>query len=107
MLSIWHTKTLTVGGERFMADPLRSCGPILLCRRMGKPPPGVPPGDDAHEGAIRIFGVMRVLSDRRLFGKAFVTRKKLLSGDDGDPPNHHPPSTPEPIAIRRNLKIMW
>lgn len=30
-------KTLTVGGERFIADPRRSCGPMLLWRRMGKP----------------------------------------------------------------------
>lgn len=104
--STWHTKTLTVGGERFIADPLRSCGPILLWRRIGSPPPGVPPGDDAHEGAMRIFGVIRVLSDRRRFGNAFETRKKLLSGDDGDPPNHHPPSTPEPVAIENSNQIL-
>lgn len=81
-------------------EPLRSWGPILEWRRMGSPPPGVPPGDDAHEGAIRIFGVMSVLSERRLLGNAFTTRKKLLSGDDGDPPNHQPPSIP---PIRVNL----
>lgn len=83
---------------------------------MGKPPPGVPPtrkemssnrvslqrrlkslpGDDAHEGAIRIFGVISVLSDKRRFGNEFTTRKKLLSGEDGLCPSHHPPSMPEP-----------
>lgn len=40
-----------------MADPRRSCGPMLLCRRIGSPLPGVPPGDDAHDGAIFIFGL--------------------------------------------------
>lgn len=80
-----------------MADPRRSCGPMLLCRRIGRPLPGVPPGDDAHDGAIRIFGVIRVLSDKRRFGNAFATRRKLLSGDDGELPNHQPPRTPEPV----------
>lgn len=56
------------------------------------------PGEDAHDGAIRIFGVIRVLSDRRRFGNALATRKKLLSGDDGEFPNHQPPRTPEPIS---------
>lgn len=88
---------LTVGGDRFMAEPRRSCGPMEECRRIGNPlPPGVPPGDDAQDGAMRIFGVIRVLSDRRRFGNALATRKKLLSGDDGELPNHQPPSTPEP-----------
>lgn len=67
---------------------------------MGSPPLGVPPGELAHEDAIRIFGVINVLSDRRRFGNAFETRKKLLSGDDGEPKNH-PPRTPEP---KRQLK---
>lgn len=48
---------LTVGGDKFIADPRRSCGPILLCLRIGNPFPGVPPGDEAHEGAIFIFGL--------------------------------------------------
>lgn len=61
---------------------------------MGRPPPGVPPGDDAQEGAMRIFGVINVLSESLLLGKAFTTLKKLLSGDDGDAPNHQPPSIP-------------
>lgn len=61
---------------------------------MGNPPPGVPPGDDAHDGAIRIFGVIRVLSDNRRFGNALTTRRKLLSGDEGDAPNHQPPNIP-------------
>lgn len=46
---------LTVGGDKFIADPRRSCGPILLCLRIGNPFPGVPPGDEAHEGAIFIL----------------------------------------------------
>ncbi len=87
---------LTVGGDRLIVEPRRSCGPILECRRIGKPLPGVPPGDDAHDGAMRIFGVINVLSDSRRLGNAFATRRKLRSGDDGEPPNHHPPSTPEP-----------
>lgn len=33
------------------------------------------PGDDAQDGAIRIFGVMRVLSDSRRLGKALATRR--------------------------------
>lgn len=65
-------------------------------------PPGVPPGDDAHDGAIRIFGVINVLSDRRRFGNAFATRRKLLSGDDGELPNHQPPRTPEPVIEKYN-----
>lgn len=81
-----------------MAEPRRSWGPMLLWRRIGRPPPGVPPGDDAHEGAIRIFGVINVLSDRRRFGNALETRRKLLSGDDGEPPNHQPPKIPEPVT---------
>lgn len=89
---------LTVGGDKLMVEPRRSCGPILECRRIGKPLPGVPPGDDAHDGAMRIFGVINVLSDKRRLGNAFATRRKFRSGDDGEPPNHHPPSTPEPNA---------
>lgn len=42
------------------------------------------PGDEAHDGAIRIFGVISVLSDNRRFGNALTTRRKLLSGDEGD-----------------------
>lgn len=78
-------------------DPLLSWGPILECLLIGKPPPGVPPGDEAHDGAIRIFGVISVLSDSLLLGKALTTRRKLLSGEDGDPPNHHPPNMPPEI----------
>ena len=36
-------KILTVGGDKFIAEALLSCGPILEWRRIGKPPPGVPP----------------------------------------------------------------
>lgn len=57
---------------------------------MGSPPPGVPPGDEAQDGAIRILGVIKVLSDNRRFGKAFETRKKFRSGDEGDPPKNQP-----------------
>lgn len=82
-----------------IVDPLRSCGPMLECLRMGNPPlpgvPGVPPGELAQDGAIRIFGVINVLSDRRRLGKALTTLRKLESGEDGEPPNHQPPSTPE------------
>lgn len=54
---------------------------MLEWRRVGKPelPPGVPPGDDAHDGAMRILGVISVLSERRRLGNAFDTRRKLLS----------------------------
>lgn len=77
-----------------MVEPLLSCGPMLECLRIGKPPPGVPPGDDAQEGAIRIFGVIKVLSDSLRFGNALTTLRRLLSGDEGEPPNHQPPSIP-------------
>lgn len=79
-----------------MVDPLRSCGPMLECLRIGNPPPGVPPGELAHDGAILIFGgIINWLSDNLRFGKALWTRKKLLSGDEGLAPNHHPPNIPE------------
>lgn len=89
-----------------MAEPRRSCGPIELCRRIGNPPPGVPPGDDAQDGAIRIFGVINALSDKRRFGNAFATRRKLLSGDDGELPNHQPPRTPEPFPLPPKKSIL-
>lgn len=84
---------LTVGGERLTAEPRRSWGPMLEWRRVGSPeaPPGVPPGDEAHDGAMRIFGVMRVLSERRRFGNTFDTRRKLLSLLELLEPNSHPP----------------
>ena len=78
-----------------MVEPRLSWGPILECRLMGSPPPGVPPGDDAQDGAMRILGVMRVLSESLRLGNALCTLRRLLSGDEGEPPNHHPPSTPE------------
>lgn len=34
------------------------------------------PGDDAHDGAILIFGVIRVLSDKRRFGKAALATRR-------------------------------
>lgn len=34
------------------------------------------PGDDAHDGAILILGVIRVLSDKRRFGKAALATLK-------------------------------
>lgn len=92
---------LTVGGERLTVDPRRSWGPMLEWRLIGRPPPpGVPPGEEAHDGATRILGgIMRALSDSRRFGKALWTLKKLLSGDDGEAPNHQPPKTPESGAF--------
>lgn len=57
----------------------------------------MPPGDDAHDGAILIFGVISVLSDRRRLGKELTTLRKLLSGDDGEFPKNHPPNIPEPV----------
>lgn len=98
---------ITVGGERFTVEPLRSWGPMLEWRRIGNPPPGVPPGEDAHEGAIRIFGVINVLSESLLLGKALTTRKKLLSGDDGDAPNHQPPNTPPIINQEYYLNLQF
>lgn len=97
-------RPLTVGGDRLIVEPRRSCGPMLECRRVGSPLPGVPPGDEAHDGAMRIFGVIKVLSDSRRLGNALATRRKLLSGDDGEQPNHQPPSIPEPVN-KRTAKI--
>jgi len=91
------TKQLTVGGDKLMVEPRRSWGPILECRRVGSPLPGVPPGDEAHDGAMRIFGVISVLSESRRLGNTLPTRRKLLSGEDGEQPNHQPPSMPEPV----------
>lgn len=94
---------LTVGGERLTVDPRRSCGPMLECLRVGRPAvlPGVPPGEDAHDGAMRIFGVISVLSDKRRFGNTLVTRRKLLSllvfVELFDPKNH----CPIPVYISR------
>ena len=45
---------------------------------MGNPSPGVTPGELSQDGATRIFGVIRVLSDNRLLVKVFATFKKLL-----------------------------
>lgn len=105
----WQIEIRTVGGDRFIAEPRRSCGPMLLCRRMGSPPLGVPPGELAHEDAMRIFGVINVLSDRRRLGNAFATRKKLLSGDEGEPKNQ-PLRTPEPeqrtISVKYGNDLM-
>lgn len=92
----------TVGGDKLIVEPRLSCAPILECLRIGRPPPGVPPGDDAQDGAIRIFGVISVLSDNLRLGNAFTTRRKLLSGDDGEAPKNQPPSMP-PIKGHRKL----
>lgn len=80
-----------------MVEPRRSWGPMLECRRVGRPLPGVPPGEEAHDGAMRIFGVISVLSESRRLGNTLPTRRKLLSGEDGEQPNHQPPSMPEPV----------
>ena len=45
---------------------------------MGRPSPGVTPGELSQDGATRIFGVIRVLSDNRLLVKVLATFKKLL-----------------------------
>lgn len=76
---------------------------MLECRRVGKPLPGVPPGEEAHDGAMRIFGVINVLSDKRRLGNAFATRRKLLSGDEGEQPNHQPPNMPDPGKIKMKI----
>lgn len=34
------------------------------------------PGDDAQDGAILILGVIRVLSDKRLFGNAALATRR-------------------------------
>jgi len=103
-------KQLTVGGDKLMVDPRRSCGPMLEWRRVGSPLPGVPPGEEAHDGAIRILGVISVLSDSRRLGKTLPTRRKLLSGDDGEQPNHQPPNMPEPgkrIRCTEKKRMKW
>jgi len=82
-----------VGGDKLILDPRRSWGPVLECRRIGRPPPGVPPGELAQDGATRIFGVIRVLSDRRLLVNVLATLKKLLSLVDDEV--NHPPNTAE------------
>lgn len=61
-----------------MLDPRRSWGPMLECRRMGSPSPGVPPGELSQDAATRIFGVISVLSDNRLLVKVLATFRKLL-----------------------------
>lgn len=38
----------SVGGDRFVVEPRRSCGPMDECLLMGRPP-GDPPGEEAHE----------------------------------------------------------
>lgn len=71
---------------------------------MGRPLPGVPPGEEAHDGAMRILGVISVLSDSRRLGNTLPTRRKLLSGDEGEQPNHQPPSMPEPVEWKNGEK---
>lgn len=94
-----------MGGDKLIVEPRLSCGPMLEWRRVGKPLPGVPPGDEAHDGAMRIFGVIKVLSDNRRLGNALATRKKLLSGDAG-PPNHQPPNIPEPMKRQNTIQCL-
>lgn len=90
-----------------MVEPRLSCGPMLEWRLVGRPLPGVPPGDEAHDGAMRIFGVINVLSERRRLGNALATRRKLLSGDDGEHPNHQPPNMPEPVREKQHQQQQW
>lgn len=81
-------------------DPRLSWGPILECLLVGRPPPGVPPGLEAQDGAIRILGVIRVLSERRrMLGNALATRRKFESGDEGEMPYHQPPRMPESVRV--------
>lgn len=87
--------TRTVGGDKLILDPRRSWGPVLECRRIGRPLPGVAPGELAQDGAIRILGVIRVLSDRRLLVNVLPTRRKLLSLAD-DEVNHPPNIAKQP-----------
>lgn len=77
---------------------------MLEWRRVGRPLPGVPPGEEAHDGAMRILGVISVLSDSRRLGNTLPTRRKLLSGDEGEQPNHQPPSMPEPVEWKNGEK---
>lgn len=94
-----------------MVDPRRS---TFECLRIGSPvPTGVLPGDEAHDGATRIFGVFSMLSESRRFGNELTTRKKLLSEPDGEPPNHQLPANQTAIPrvhyrdhgiIRRDVK---
>jgi hypothetical protein len=81
----------TVGGERLIFDPRRSWGQVLECRRIGSPPPGVPPGELAHEGAILILGVIKLLSESRRVMK-LPTFRKLPSplAEEVDPKNQLP-----------------
>lgn len=92
----------TVGGDKLIFEPRRSWGPVLECRRIGSPPPppGVPPGELAQDGAIRILGVIRVLSDRRLLVNVLATLRKLLSLAD-DEVNHPPNMAARTEAKRR------
>lgn len=93
-------RKITVGGDRLMFDPRRSWGPVLECRLMGRPPPGVPPGELAQDGAMRIFGAISVLSDKRRLVIVFATRKKLLlSFADDVEPNHQFPNIPAIVSI--------
>lgn len=95
----------TVGGDKLILDPRRSWGPVLECRRIGRPPPppvpGVPPGELAQDGAIRIFGVIRVLSDSRLLVNVLATRRKLLSLAEGEL-NHPPNIAKQTCYVRLN-----
>lgn len=108
MISLLAVERLTVGGDKLTADPRRSCGPMLEWRRVGRPvvPPGVPPGDEAHDGAILIFGVIKVLSDKRRLGKTLATRKKLLSlfVELLDPKNHCPIPVPKTLYKRFDIE---
>jgi len=92
----------TVGGDKLILDPRRSWGPVLECRRIsGRPAPGVPPGELAQDGAIRIFGVIRVLSDSRLLVNVLATRRKLLSLAEGEL-NHPPNIAKQTCYVRLN-----
>lgn len=76
---------------------------------MGRPAPepGEPPGDEAEEWAMRILGVIRVLSDKRRLLKALATRKKLLPSCEAEElPNHQLPRRPVPPVLPPVLPVV-
>lgn len=101
-----HIHVRTVGGDKLILDPRRSWGPVLECRRIGRPLPGVAPGELAQDGAIRILGVIRVLSDRRLLVNVLPTRRKLLSLAD-DEVNHPPNIAKQPSGSVRSISFAF
>lgn len=69
---ISHTTTRTMKGGKMISV----CTLWLVLRAINIILRFCLPGDEAHEGAIRIFGVIRVLSERRRLGKAALATRK-------------------------------